>query len=194
MSLKQYQELKAKVLARMRKELPSHLHYHSPEHTEYVLKTAEVIAASEGIQDEELMLLRIAVLYHDLGFVHTTQNHEVEGCALARQDLPEFGLTTAEIDTVCGMIMATRLPQTPHNVLEEIIADADLEYLGTDNFTEISNGLYRELLHSNPNLTVSDWNRIQVSFLEEHRYFTRYCRENRSQKKALNLKQLRLAA
>lgn len=186
---KQFEELKGQVIERMRGELPPHLHYHSPEHTLYVLDAIDMIAEAEHVSGNDLMLLRIAVLYHDLGFVHVGLGHEMESCSVAREDLTGL-LTTGEIETICGMIMATRIPQTPHTKLEEIIADADLEYLGTDRFDEISSGLYKELLYNNPNLTAKDWNRIQVSFMQEHHYFTGFCKQHRAQKKAENLKRL----
>ena len=64
---------------------------------------------------------------------------------MAREILPAYGLTRDQIDTICGMIMATRIPQSPSNQLERILCDADLDYLGRDDFYEIGGRLFEEL-------------------------------------------------
>ena len=77
------------------------------------------------------------------------------------------------------MIMATKMPQSPNNKLEEIIADADLEYLGSVDVAEKATRLFRELQWLNPSLTAAQWKKTQISFLQNHRYFTRFCKDNR---------------
>ena len=88
------------------------------------------------------------------------------------------------------MIMATQIPQTPNTKLEEIIADADLEYLGTGLAETVSERLYQELLHLNPDMTVEAWNKIQVDFLQKHRYFTGFCRKHKEPVKQAYLSKL----
>ena len=88
------------------------------------------------------------------------------------------------------MIMATKMPQSPQNKVEAILADADLEYLGTDSVEEKAENLYKELQHLNPALTKSQWLKTQISFLQAHRYFTRFCKENRQPAKQVYLNKL----
>lgn len=186
-----FEQLKENIYQRLRDELPDHAEYHCAEHTDDVLKSAELIAEKEGVDGQDLLLLKTAVLYHDIGFINTALNHELESCALAEGELPELGLSTHDLRRICGMIMATRIPQTPLTHLEEIIADADLDYLGTDQFEEIGARLFRELRFSNPNLTVERWNKIQTSFLEKHNYFTEFSKKHRAPKKEENLSKLK---
>ncbi len=89
------------------------------------------------------------------------------------------------------MIMATKIPQTPTNLLEEILADADLEYLGTDDFEEIGGYLYQELKEINPTLTLNKWNEIQINFIEKHHYFTEYGQKYLSRTKKKHLTELK---
>ena len=89
---------------------------------------------------------------------------------------------------VKGMIMATRVPQKPQTKLEEILADADLEYLGTQNFKPVSDLLFKEKKHLNSNLSLKEWNAIQRDFLESHVYHTDYCRKHKEPKKVENMK------
>ena len=185
-----FESLKETIYQRLNDELPSHLEYHCAQHTHDVLKSAELIAEHEHVVGHDLLLLKIAVLYHDFGFVNTTLNHELEACALAEDDLPRLGLATDELIKVCEMIMATRIPQTPKEHLGQILCDADLDYLGTHLFEELGSRLYRELKHSNPNLTIERWSQMQISFLEKHHYFTEFSKKKRTPKKAENLRKL----
>ena len=112
-------------------------------------------------------------------------------CEIAAQELPDYGLKKTEIDQICGMIRATKIPQNPKTKAEMVLADADLEYLGTDNFSEISQNLYREMKYFQPDLTVEQWNEIQVNFITGHHYHTTYCKKNRAPRKLLNLEKIR---
>src|SRR5215217_376820 len=141
----EFQKAKKFILAKLRKELPRHLSYHSVEHVKDVYGAVESIGKKEGIKGEAMKLLLTAALFHDSGFLKGPKDHEKVSCDIAREHLPEFGYNAEQIETICGMIMATRIPQTPHNLLEQIICDADLDYLGRDDFFTIGNKLFDEL-------------------------------------------------
>ena len=151
------------------------LTYHGLHHTLDVVQAAADLAEAEGITDpESLILLRTAAFYHDAGFVTTYTDHEAAGCVLTWQTLPDFGYSPAQIETICGLIGATRIPQEPHTHLEQILADADLDYLGRPDFTPIAQTLFTELqAHQHFPNDVLAWNRVQLNFLEHHRYWTR---------------------
>jgi uncharacterized protein len=80
------------------------------------------------------MLLRTGALYYDIGFVERTADHEAVSTWIAARVLPRFGYSPEQVLIIQGIIMATRLPQSPHTLLEEILADADLDVLGRDDF------------------------------------------------------------
>jgi uncharacterized protein len=173
--------------------LPANYFYHNPDHTVYVLEKAMEIGIHEGCTKEDLNLLSIAALWHDTGYTKLYSKHEEESCNLARHHLPAYHFTESEIEIICGIIMATRIPQRPKTKLEEILADADLEYLGTESFDDKSDCLFRELQSMNASLTETKWNQMQISFLQEHHYFTRFCIENREPVKQIHLKKLLLS-
>ncbi|MBR9918968.1 HD domain-containing protein [bacterium] len=189
--MENFQALEKEVYGIMEKELPKHLTYHSIDHTKHVVRRSEYIARAEGCSEAEIRLLKTAALFHDIGFIHTYRDHEEKGCEIVREELPSKGYSNEQIDTICGMIMATKIPQNPQNNLEKIIADADLEYLGTDDFEEIGDLLFKELRHFNPELSRDDWNEIQIKFLKAHHYHTEFCRENRQGRKLENLDSLK---
>ena len=130
-------------------------------------------------------------MFHDLGFLIQRDGHEELSCEEAKRDLPAFDFSQEEIEKICGMIRATKTPQQPKNHLEKIIADADLEYLGTDLFELGSKLLYKEIKHFIPELTEEKWNLMKIDFLESHNYHTAYCKKHRLAQKNQNLKKLR---
>jgi uncharacterized protein len=178
------------VINLLKSNLPEIYYYHNPEHTLYVQAKALEIGRHEGCTAEELKLLGTASLWHDTGYIKMYGQHEEQSCLLARQYLPEYGYSATDIDLICGMIMATKIPQLPKTKLEEIIADADLEYLGTSSFEIKSESLFHELRSMNPSLTEAKWDQMQISFIQSHHFFTRFCKENREPVKQIYLNKL----
>jgi hypothetical protein len=106
---------------------------------------------------------------------------------MANDHLIPIGFSKAEIDIICGMIRATKIPQKPQNLLEEILVDADLDYLGRDDFFKIGSQLFNELKARNVVNEESAWDQIQIKFLENHHYFTNTARHLRAEQKEKHL-------
>jgi len=190
-----FQTLKEKILTMLSLHTDPVLTYHTVKHTADVLQSAERIALEEGITNEKkLLLLKVAALYHDTGFLHTYKGHEEKSCEMVRKDLANSDFSAGDINTICSIIMATRIPQSPKTHLEEIICDADLDYLGRDDFAVISNQLRNEFFQLGIVHTEEEWMQVQIRFFESHRYFTKTTREKRSRKKMKHLEQLKLQA
>lgn len=188
--MKDYSKIEAFVLGKLKMGLPKNLYYHGMHHTLDVLQSATLIGREEKLTEEELLLVKVAVLFHDSGFIEVYKNHEEVGCRMAKTELPNFGFTNDEIDMICGMIMATKIPQVVTNKLEAVIADADLEYLGTDRFWEIGRSLYEEFkIYLNVD-SERQWNIIQMNFLKSHSYHTDFCKKNREAQKQVYLKEV----
>ena len=178
------------ILDRLEHELPEHLYYHGKHHTKDVLETVEKIGRHEGVSEEHINLLLVGAAYHDCGFIHGHKDHEETGCDIAREALPKFGFTESHIKLVCQMIMATKVPQNPTCKLCDILCDADLDYLGRDDFEPIAKSLFNELHHLGILENEEAWNRIQVGFLKEHHYHTSYGKTLRQPEKEKHLKEL----
>ena len=163
----------------LKTRIPPNYYYHNYQHTLYVMDKVLEIGKQENCTARELELLSAAALWHDTGYINTYQGHEEAGCELAREYLPGYPFSPDDINTICGMIMATKIPQSPKNKLEEILADADLEYLGTEHAAVMANHLFKELNALDPLFTEVAWNRIEIDFLTTHRYFTGYCKANK---------------
>jgi len=175
------------VVTRLEQELPPQRVYHNVAHTrDEVAPAAERLAAAEGIEGEALLLVRTAAWFHDIGFIQQGPDHEVIGAQIAAQVLPRFGYSSDQIAAIRGMIMATRLPQSPCNLLEQIIADADLDLLGCDDFIARNYDLRAEMATYGQTMTDEEWYVSQLEFLQGHRYFTAAAYTQRAAGKVTN--------
>jgi hypothetical protein len=136
------------------------------------------------------MLLRTAALYHDNGFLEVYMGHEEKSCCIMREQV-DGCFNEEELNKICGMIMATKIPQTPLNLLEQIICDADLDYLGRDDFYPVSNMLRLEFLAYNIVKSEKEWEEKQIIFFEKHHYFTATSNNSRNSEKQKRLVELK---
>ncbi|MDN3641678.1 HD domain-containing protein [Lutimonas halocynthiae] len=183
-----YNKLRKKSWDLLHSELPVELHYHSIRHTKSALKNCEEYIRYFDIDSYQAKLLRISILLHDIGFTVSVDDHELEGAKIANELMTEFDFTKSDIKVVTQLILATKLPQKPKNLLERIICDVDLDYLGRKDFYEISDLLYQELLEKSEFFDKTQWNRIQIDFLENHTYHTEFAKKRRQ-----GLKEQRIA-
>ncbi|HLO58720.1 MAG TPA: adenylate/guanylate cyclase domain-containing protein [Bacteroidales bacterium] len=187
----QFTDLQEYLLDKLEKELPPSLFYHNIKHTVDVVTQVELIGIGEGVTDEELLLLKTAALFHDAGHTISYDNHEYFSCLVAREMLTEYYYTTAQIDLICELIMATKLPPRPANKLEKIMCDADLDYLGRSDMIPVSNLLFMELKERSKIKSLKDWNSMQVKFISGHQYFTETARNLREVNKQLQIERIR---
>jgi adenylate cyclase len=186
----QFTDIQELILDKLERELPDYLFYHNVKHTVDVVTEVELIGWGEGCTDEEILLLKTAGLFHDAGHTIAYDNHEFYGTQIARELLPQYNYTTEQIERICSIIMATKLPPRPTNLLENIICDSDLDYLGRSDFIPVSNTLYEELKAQNKMGSLNDWNKIQVKFISGHQYFTETARSLREVNKQLQIERI----
>jgi len=187
-----FQRLKADTFQLLDDGLDPRLTYHSTAHTRDVMEQAARIAASENITDPEiLLLLQIAALFHDSGFLYTYKGHEIKSCEIMEKNLDISMFNSTEIATVKNMIMATKIPQSPRTLTEMILCDADLDYLGRTDFEPISDRLRAEMENYEMIKSEPEWNQLQVSFFQSHRYFTSSSQRDRNPMKMQQLEKLR---
>lgn len=186
----QFTDIQEIILDKLEMDLPGYLFYHNVKHTVDVVTEVELIGWAEGCSDEDILILKTAGLFHDVGHVIAYDNHEFLGTQIAREMLPQFNYTSDQIEKICSLIMSTKLPPKPTNLLENIICDADLDYLGRSDFIPVSNTLYEELKAQNKMGSLNDWNKIQVKFISGHQYFTKTARGLREVNKNLQIQRI----
>lgn len=186
----EFEKVKSIVVNRL-SGLNSNLTYHCLDHTLDVVRQSERIAGDENVTScRDLYLLKVAALYHDTGFLETYAAHEVKSCEIFLSDAEKFDLTTEEKSVISNLIMATQIPQLPSTLLEKIICDADLDYLGRDDFFSIGDNLRKEFLQYQIVRNDEQWEQLQIKFLENHQYHTESSQRLREPYKQLNFAKL----
>lgn len=191
LGLIQFTDIQEIILDKLEKGLPGYLYYHNVKHTVDVVTEVELIGWGEGCTDEEILILKTAGLFHDAGHIIAYDNHEFYSAEMAREMLPGYDYTTGQIERICEIIMATKLPPRPKNLLEEIICDSDLDYLGRSDFIPVSNTLYEELKAQNKIGALNEWNKLQLKFISGHQYFTGTARSLREVNKHLQIERIK---
>lgn len=186
----QYEKAHDFLISKLESGLPSHITYHNVQHTKNVIKAAEYIGRRENISEHEMLLLKTAALFHDAGFLQNHYEHELRSCNLAREYLPRFDYKEDEIEAICVLIMATRLPQVPANKLSKILCDADLFYLGGNEYEKNSEKLFQEFKKNDMVKSHTEWEIRQSEFLASHSYFTETAQKELEAGKQESLKKI----
>jgi predicted metal-dependent HD superfamily phosphohydrolase len=173
-------------------KLPKEYVYHNFDHTTKVVQAAEEIGRATHLSDEELETVMVAAWLHDVGFVKGCSNHELQSALDAEKVLTDAGASPEKIQQVKQAIEATRMPQQPRNLVEQVLCDADLYHLSNGNLEEAAQRLQRELsVTQNMHLSQDQWNEHHLAFLKQHEYFTPYGREVLQERKRKNVKKLK---
>lgn len=186
-----YRKAERHIMRILGNKLSPKLYYHGIHHTHDVVQAAERLAILEGVVDEDIFVLKSAATYHDAGFVEQYDANEPIGAQMAAEILPKYGYTEDQVEQVFKLIYATRIPHNPQSKLEEIICDADLDYLGRDDFHDIADTLRLELREHGKINSDRLWDEIQVKFLTQHKYFTDSAKKLRQAKKEEHLNQIK---
>ena len=174
----------------LKDNLDSKLFYHSYDHTIDVLNASKQILQYEIIIGESAELVKTAAMLHDSGFIHVNVDHELKSVEVAKEWLPGYDYTPKQIETVTRLILATIVGKEPQDKLEQVMCDADMDYLGTDRYGEVAILLLKELREQGQTITDEEWKQIQIDFLTKHKYYTSFSIEFRKDKKEDNLQKL----
>lgn len=180
------------VLQRLKDGLNKHYHYHDVRHTLDVIEQSQTIGKLEGVSLRELEILKIAALFHDTGFLKVRTGHEQASVDFFQAIGGLSSLTYEDCDIITGCIKATHMPQNPMNQLERILCDADLDYLGREDFSLIAENLFLEMSACGEISERFTWDNLQIKFLESHTYHTVSNQKRRNARKEVHLKEVRL--
>lgn len=185
-------QMRRDITNRLRSLLPEDLVYHDLNHTLNVEKAAIRFAKLEGVDEESMQLLQTAVLYHDSGFILRYDENEKFAMQLAQSNLPRFGYTPEQIKKVIKIIASTRHGAKPKDLLEQIMCDADHDYLGRADYYNVSKKLRMEMENYGKSMSDKDWIEFQLDYLENsHRYYTETAKNIRVQGKKYRIAELK---
>ncbi len=153
--------------------------FHNWEHTLNVFNVVKEIGENtEGVSEDEVFILQVAALFHDLTACVETKDHEAKSATLACDFLEEIGVPKKERIVIHQLILATRLEYQPVSVLEKIIKDADLSHLRDDTYLQKPFlNLFKEI-HKRKNITAMDWVKECILFFDEKKFYTEYAKQN----------------
>jgi len=166
--------------------------YHGLIHTENVVTAVNEIGRHYKLREKDFFACNIAAWFHDIGYYENAANHEQIGAKMAEEFLTAHAIDDETTEAIKNCILATKIPQNANNLLEQIVCDADLYHFGTDDFT-IRNKLMRkeaEALHHIP-INKDEWRNSTIALLENHHYWTDYCKNVLRKKKSQNLEKLK---
>lgn len=187
-----FQQMRRDIMNRLRSLLPEDLVYHDLNHTMNVEKAAIRFAKLEGVDEESMQLLQTAVLYHDSGFILRYDDNEQFAMQLAQSNLPRFGYTPEQITKVIQIIASTRHGAKPKNLLEQIMCDADHDYLGRADYYNVAKKLRLEMENYGKSMTEKEWIKFQLEYLENiHRFYTETAQNIRVQGKKYRIAELK---
>lgn len=167
-----FEDLSEFILDKLEQELPKYLYYHDLKHTIDVTIGVEIIGTGENLSEAEILLLKTAALFHDSGRIKCDIGHEKESCILAKKILPDFGYNEQQIKIIENLILATQQNYKPKSILEKVIIDANLDYLGRNDYIPVSESLYNELKVQNLVESMNDWYKEQLELMEKHQFLT----------------------
>lgn len=185
-------EVKGHVLDYFHNHQDSNLVYHNLAHTEEVVKATIQIGNHYQLNDKDFFIIVAGAWFHDTGYFEAPQQHEQKSADLAVAFLKEKDVPADVRDAVLQVIMATKMPQKPTNILENILCDGDLFHLGTEDFSEKRKLMHKEVeLLYNVKLKKNDWRKKDIAFLESQNYHTDYAKLLLNDQKSKNLEKLK---
>ena len=165
--------------------------YHDLDHTLLVFNSVTEIANKANISGDELIVLQLAALFHDSGFINGAIDHEVRSQEIAHQYLTKEGFSEDIMSNVNLCIAATKMGSKTDNPLAQILQDADMSGLGNKKYSKIAENLRRELNNTTENqIGEKEWLSGNLNFLKDCTYNTTAAKELYDVRKAKNLKRL----
>ncbi|MBC6491115.1 Pycsar system effector family protein [Flavihumibacter stibioxidans] len=172
-------------------QVPSAYYFHDLHHTLCVVDAVKEISSHYELTDDDRQVLLLAAWFHDTGYSRQYEDHETASVQIAGDFCRMRQVDEVIAEKVRACILATKMPQAPSSLVEEIICDADLYHLGTDKFDEESKLLRKELNTAfGKDISKKDWRKKNIAFLQQHSFFTDYARQHLAPVKARNLKEL----
>ncbi|HEX2683742.1 MAG TPA: Pycsar system effector family protein, partial [Ferruginibacter sp.] len=165
--------------------------FHNLEHTRRVVDRTKEIAGHYYLSENDMLAIYVAAWFHDTGYLFTEPAmHEEKSVELMKEFMSKYSSDEKLIDTIAGCIIATRSPRQHDSLLKEIICDADTYHLGTNEFKEINQKVWEEYNLTGTMLSEKEWDEKTMELLQEHRFYTKYCKDLLSKRKQKNMKKI----
>jgi adenylate cyclase len=187
-----FDEMRVNILHRLRVELPQVLSYHDINHTLSVEKAAIRLCEMEEFSEEDTLIVRTAILYHDAGFIHQYTENELFAKKMVKEDLPNYGYSESQIERIIAIIRSTEKGAPSVSHLDNIMSDSDHDYFGREDYYKIANYLREELATFGKGFNDLEWIDFQLSYLDgRHKYLTESAQKLRNSDKVKRIEELK---
>jgi len=174
-----------------KEHMPAEYVYHDLEHTQQVANSVKEISAHYELDQDQIEDLHIATWFHDTGYTEGPEKHEERSCGFATQWMQEQSFSPERIAAVCRLIMATKIPQNPQSLSEQIIGDADLSHLGKTTYWQRCDLVRQEMAYlSGKNMSEKEWVEFEIEFMEKHNFHTAAAQKLYDKRKQKYVRQL----
>ena len=96
--------------------------YHNLVHTSQVVQAADQISAYYRLSEADHLIVMLAAWFHDMGYLEGERtSHESAGADAVLAFAKAQGLPEATGRAAADCILATKMPQQPNNLLEQIV-------------------------------------------------------------------------
>ncbi|WP_313599306.1 Pycsar system effector family protein [Epilithonimonas vandammei] len=175
----------------LKDKLSSAYTYHNLDHTIQVVDKIKILAKEENISPEDTENLILAGWFHDLGYVDDADNHEEESRKIASDFLKQHQFSEERIAKIGELILATDKFYKPKNHLEEIIKDADMYHLASDDYFRICENLRQEIKEvHHQKFSKLQWAELNITFFAKHQFYTKFAKENWQPEKEKNVEKI----
>lgn len=165
--------------------------YHNLDHTRKVVARCKEIGEHYSISENDKLVLYTAAWFHDVGHLFTSiELHETESVSRMYDFIKGFPVSAEEAKKIENCILSTRVYQKPSTLLEEVLCDADLYHLGTNEFFQTDEQVKREM-EIRTGINTHNWKERSLVFLQTHSFYTSYCREKLNPGKEANIRRLK---
>ena len=172
-------------------QLPSWAVYHNIQHTQEIVDAVQEIGEAESLNRIEMEVALLAAWFHDSGYTQAVDGHEEKSVEIATEFLKNHNYPQDRLERIVSAIRATKVPQQPKDLLEQVLCDADMIHLGKKRFFDRSK-LFRTEIELRQGETMSDveWLKKNVAFASKGNFFTTYALKEFTGRRAKNLIEL----
>jgi class 3 adenylate cyclase len=165
-------DLEEILIAKLEAELNKNLYFHNYEYARHLFEYSQLLAKAANMDLEETLLLRTAALFLNIGFIGGYDNQENRSAEYARAILPDYNYTEKQIGIVSNLILSSKWPPEPQNMLEMALYDIKMEYIGRADFIRLYKLLFLEQNQYMRSVDVLEFKRAQLEIIKNYQFFT----------------------
>jgi len=165
-------DLEEFIMAKLETELDKNLFFHNYEYSRHLFEYSGLLSKATDLDLEETLFLRTAALLSNIGFIGGYDNHENRSADYAGTILPDYNYSEKQITIIRNLIISTKWPPEPKNLLEMVLYDTKMEYIGRADFIQLYKLLFLEQNNFQKSIDVLEFKRKQLEIIQNYTFFT----------------------